>query len=195
VSEVFYPDRLDCMPDKRIFLSRAGARYGRIDESLIHRVNELFLVALEKIEPVVFYSTLSLSLLPEQMIPSNFQNVTAITVFLSTLGSSIDNLISRLTEQQRTFDAFIVDSWASESLEKLNERFDHLLRERFGKGTMRFSPGYGNVDLRMNGYIVRELLKVDQVKVLDSGVMIPRKTTTCMIGWFDEKRRVPENVE
>jgi len=183
------------MPDKRIFLSRAGARYGRIDESLIHRVNELFLVALEKIEPVVFYSTLSLSLLPEQMIPSNFQNVTAITVFLSTLGSSIDNLISRLTEQQRTFDAFIVDSWASESLEKLNERFDHLLRERFGKGTMRFSPGYGNVDLRMNGYIVRELLKVDQVKVLDSGVMIPRKTTTCMIGWFDEKRRVPENVE
>ncbi|HBJ81770.1 MAG TPA: methionine synthase, partial [Pseudothermotoga sp.] len=24
----------------------------------------------------------------------------------------------------------------------------------------------------------------DQVKVLESGVMIPRKTTTCMIGWL-----------
>jgi len=49
---------------------------------------------------------------------------------------------------------------------------------------MRFSPGYGDVDIRMNHYIVKELIKVEKVKVLSSGEMVPRKTTTCMIGWY-----------
>jgi len=55
------------------------------------------------------------------------------------------------------------------------------------RGTMRFSPGYGNVDVRWNKYIV-ELLNVEGIEVLSSGIMLPRKTTTCMIGWYDEKR-------
>ncbi len=188
MSEVFHPDRLDCMPDKKIFLARAGARYGKIDEYFIHRVNQLFLIALDKIQPVVYYNTFDVFELPIQIIPSSFKNIKKMTIFLSTLGSEIDLLISQLADQQRTFDAFIVDSWASEALETLNERFDQSLRERFGEGTMRFSPGYGDIDLRTNKYLVEELLKVDRVRVLESGVMIPRKTTTCMIGWFYEKK-------
>lgn len=186
--EIYYPSKVDCMPDKRIFLARAGARYGRIEETLIHRVNELFLKSLETIEPVVYHTTEEITSLPKEVIPSIFEAVNQVTIFLSTLGSSIDLLISQLAENEKTFDAFIVDSWASEALEALNEHFDRSLRERFGKGTMRFSPGYGNVDLRVNAYIVKELLKVDQVQVLSSGVMVPRKTTTCMIGWCYEKR-------
>lgn len=186
--EIFHPDKVDCMPDKRIFLARAGARYGRIDEDFIHRVNELFLMALEKIEPIVYYSTCDISLLPKEAIPTTFGSVKRMTIFLSTLGSTIDELISQLIEKGNTFDGFIVDSWASEALETLNERFHLMLRERFGKGTMRFSPGYGSVDLRVNRYIVKEFLKVDQVTVLESGVMIPRKTTTCMVGWFDDQK-------
>ncbi|WP_198407761.1 methionine synthase [Thermotoga profunda] len=188
MSEVFYPGKLDCMPDKKIFLARAGARYGKLDEDFIHRVNELFLIALEKIEPVVYYRTSDLSILPKEIIPSSFGNIKKMTIFLSTLGSAVDTLISQLSEQGKTFDAFIIDSWASEALETLNENFDQSLRERFGMGTMRFSPGYGNVDLRINKYIVKEFLGVDQVTVLDSGVMVPRKTTTCMVGWFNEEK-------
>lgn len=188
MSEVFYPDKLDCMPDKKIFLARAGARYGKIDEDFIHRVNELFLIALEKIEPIVYYNTSSVSMLIKEIIPSDFGNIKRMTIFLSTLGSAIDTLISELAECDNTFDAFIVDSWASEALETLNEKFDLMLRERYGKGTMRFSPGYGNVNLKVNAYIVKELLKVDKVIVLESGVMVPRKTTTCMVGWFDEEK-------
>jgi len=187
-AEIYYPNRVDCMPDKKVFLARAGARNGRIEETLIHRVNELFLKALETIEPVVYYTTEEITSLPEEIIPSIFEVVEQVTIFLSTLGFSIDLLISQLAENGKTFDALIVDSWASEALETLNEHFDRSLREKFGKGTMRFSPGYGNVDLRVNTYIVKELLKVDQVQVLSSGVMIPRKTTTCMIGWCYEKR-------
>jgi len=78
----------------------------------------------------------------------------------------------------------LLDAWASEALEALNESFDKELRQKFGEGTMRFSPGYGDVDIRMNQYIVKELIRVENVRVLSSGEMVPRKTTTCMIGWY-----------
>jgi hypothetical protein len=36
----------------------------------------------------------------------------------------------------------------------------------------------------MNRYIVEEFLGLESVRALKSGALVPRKTTTCMIGWF-----------
>jgi cobalamin-dependent methionine synthase I len=117
-------------------------------------------------------------------MPESFSQAKKISVFLSTLGPDIVKLVDEYTKAGKVFDAFLLDSWASESLEALNDSFDRKLREEFGEGTRRFSPGYGKVDVRMNRYIVEELLEVDSVKVLESGFLVPRKTTTCMIGWL-----------
>jgi D-ribose pyranose/furanose isomerase RbsD len=47
---------------------------------------------------------------------------------------------------------------------------------------MRFSPGYGDLHITVNK-IYAELLGVtDKITVLDTGLMIPRKTTTCIAG-------------
>jgi|UPI0003218710 hypothetical protein len=183
--QTYKPEKEECMPDKRIFLARAGAKYSTLArDQLIKKINSLFLEAYDQIDPVVWYSFFEKSELPKELIPDTFENVGKITIFLSTLGKKIDMLIEYYSDSGKTFESLIVDSWASESLEKLNENVDRKFREQFGAGTMRFSPGYGNVDMRMNKYIVERLLRADQVKVLESGVMIPRKTTTCMIGWL-----------
>lgn len=186
MAKVYVPEKATCMPDKKVFLARAGARYAFLvkEKEFMERANRLFLEGFSHIDPVIYYITSDSQTLLPQLLPSIFQGVKQVTVFLSTLGEEIDNLISSYLNRGKTFDAFLLDAWASEALEALNESFDKELRQKFGEGTMRFSPGYGDVDIRMNQYIVKELIRVENVRVLSSGEMVPRKTTTCMIGWY-----------
>ncbi|KUK02964.1 MAG: Vitamin B12 dependent methionine synthase, activation domain protein [Thermotoga sp. 50_1627] len=187
--ELYVPKIEEYMPDKAVFLARTRARYknivGEID--LLVRFNELFLQGLRISRPIVHHRVCPIEELPGALIPDSFSGAKQVSLFLSTLGKNIDELINSLLEEDKTHDAAVLDAWASEALETLNEAFDRKLRQRFGDGTMRFSPGYGNVDVRWNRYIV-ELLKVEDVEVLSSGIMLPRKTTTCMIGWYDAKK-------
>lgn len=191
--ELYIPKVEEYMPDKTVFLARLRTRYKNIvgEIELLVRFNELFLEGLKVSKPFVCHDVFPLEELPSELIPRSFAGVRRVSIFLSSLGKDIDESIDRLLQQGRTHDAAVLDAWASEALESLNEAFDRKLREKFGKGTMRFSPGYGEVDVRWNGYIVK-LLKVEGVEVLKSGIMVPRKTTTCMIGWYDEEKRVSE---
>lgn len=190
--EKHLPEAHECMPDKRVLFARLGTRYtAQInDHDFIHRINALFLTALKQIDPAVYHVTIDAETMPIEAIPSTFGDVKKISIFLSTLGIRFDKAIQQLLDQSKTFEATVMDAWGSEALETLNKKFDSFLRNRFGKGTMRFSPGYGNVDIRANRYIVKELLKLSEITVLDTGVMIPRKTTTCMIGWYCEENRI-----
>ncbi|AEH50621.1 methionine synthase [Pseudothermotoga thermarum] len=181
----YFPEKFEYMPDKKIFLARAGTRYSKIDDpAFLQKINELFLLALTEVKPVVYHETVPIEVLPEQAIPIVFKGVKRVTVFASTLGKDFDELVEDYSKKD-VFSAFILDSWGSEAVEKLNESFDKLLRSRFKEGTMRFSPGYGNVDVRMNKYFVKDLLKVEEIEVLESGILIPRKSTVCMIGWYE----------
>jgi len=186
VAKVYVPEKATCMPDKKVFLARAGARYAFLvkEKDFMERANRLFLEGFSHIDPVIYYITSDSQTLLPQLLPSIFQGVKQVTVFLSTLGGEIDNLLSSYLNRGKTFDAFLIYAWAAEALEALNESFDKELRQKFGEGTMRFSPSYGDVDIRMNQYIVKELIRVENVRVLSSGEMAPRKTTTCMIGWY-----------
>ena len=79
----------------------------------------------------------------------------------------------------------LLDAWASEAIEALNSTFDEKLRKQFGQGTRRFSPGYDDIDIRKNYDIVKNLLKTDIVTVnQNTGIITPRKSTICMIGWY-----------
>ncbi|WP_241240589.1 methionine synthase [Thermotoga sp. Ku-13t] len=186
--ELYVPKLEEYMPDKAVFLARLRTRYRNVvaETDMLVRFNELFLEGLKVSKPIVHHAVFPVEELPSSLVPRSFNGVKRVSLFLSTLGKEIDELVNSLLEENRTYDAAVIDAWASEALEALNDAFDRKLRERFGKGTMRFSPGYGDVDIRWNRYIV-ELLRVGNVEVLDSGVMVPRKTTTCMIGWYDEE--------
>lgn len=182
----YVPEKSECMPKKNILFARAGVRYSRgvEDVELLRRTNALFLEGLNLINPVIHYKTVLREELPVKLVPESFGETKRLTVFLSTLGFGIVERVDEYACAGRVFDAFLLDSWASESLEALNDSFDRQLRQEFGEGTRRFSPGYGKVDVRMNRYIVEEFLGLESVRALKSGALVPRKTTTCMIGWF-----------
>jgi len=190
LKETYYPEKVHCLPEKRHFLSRAGLPSSKQlpDTDFQRRANEVYLLAIKVIKPVVFHLTAPVDFFPAELLPESFLNIKDMTVFASTLGPSLDDLINELCQKNQSFQALMLDAWGSESVEALNRHFDEWLRKKYGSGTRRFSPGYGRVDIRMNRFIINELLNIEEIRVLESGVMLPRKTTTCLIGWYDEKK-------
>jgi len=181
---IFVPDKTDYMPEKKLFLARAGIRYTEAinDENIMKDVNEIYLLGLECAKPKLFWRTFQRVELPDYSIPSQFAKYNRFLIFTSTLGKEIDQKIEELSKFS-VYLSFLLDSWASESLEKLNDTFEEKFKKENGKAlSMRFSPGYGDLDIRTNKKYV-ELLNLDsEITVLDSGIMIPRKTTTCIAG-------------
>lgn len=192
VKEKLKPDKDWCLPDKKNFWARAGLSLHQqpLSPELIIKANRLYLLALDYIDPLIHTITASVDFFPDSLIPDSFKNIKNLTVFASSLGRRLDDLIEEFSERNQALEVLFLDAWGSESLETLNRNYDHHLREKYGSGTRRFSPGYGSVSLLLNSFIVRELLQIpeQEIEVLGSGVMLPRKTTTCLIGWYDGKK-------
>ncbi|QTA37549.1 methionine synthase [Thermosipho ferrireducens] len=177
----YLPNDIEFMPSKKMIFARLGVRYKNVDQYFNKKVNDIYVEGMKYSKPKVWWKIFDR--VPESIMPEEFSGVKKIVVFVSTLGKHIDVRIDKYMKNNEILNGTILDAWASEALEALNESFDIRLRHMFGEGTRRFSPGYGNVDIRENKTVIR-LMKIESIKVFESGVMIPRKTTTCMIGWW-----------
>ncbi len=191
--EKYKPDRFLCIPEKKYFLRRAGfpnlaAFYKRADSKLQNNILYVYNQGLQIISPALFHLTEKTVRLPAALIPEKFSRADYFSIFVSTLGSAFDEFINHLLESGNILNAFLLDAWGSEALETLNRRFDEQLRRQRGPGTKRFSPGYLNIDIRLNRWLIEELLQIQEIKVLESGLLVPRKSTVCLIGWFNEKK-------
>jgi hypothetical protein len=181
--DVYIPEAFEIMPQKRFYLLRAGFKgtTHSINDKLKEEINNVYLYGLELSKPKVVFNTLPVDILANSLIPHSFKGVKLITFFASTLGKDIDNFISNSNMLIST----LLDAWASEAIEALNSTFDEKLRKQSGHGTRRFSPGYDDIDIRKNYDIVKNLLKTDIVTVnQNTGIITPRKSTICMIGWY-----------
>lgn len=185
MAEIYIPQNYEIMPQKKFYLLRAGfdGKKLEVNEKLKGEINRIYLLGLKLASPKAIIESFKVDSIPVDLIPKSFVGVKSITFFASTLGEEIDNYISN----SNVLSSMLMDAWASESLEAFNESIDKSLREKFRKGTRRFSPGYSDIDIRKNWDIVNLILKTNLVKVnKNTGIIIPRKSTICMIGWYDE---------
>ncbi|MCK4257860.1 MAG: hypothetical protein KAX49_02720 [Halanaerobiales bacterium] len=189
-TKLYIPKSDEIMPSKRAYFFRAGFKGNPIvlDDIMRNLANSIYARGLEISEGRLFYKTMPIEEIPKLVngmiiIPEIFKNIKSITFFVSTLGKKIDQAIEDYLAQQKVLQATLLDAWASEALEELNQSFDAWLRDQSGEGTRRFSPGYGDVDIRVNNFIL-DLLEVDSVCAsLETGILLPRKSTVCMIGF------------
>lgn len=185
--QIYIPLKTECLPDIKIILSRCKvpffAQINNID--LIKRINNLYYHSFNIFEPKIYFNSFNLTENVENIIPQQFNKIAKFTIFIATLGEEFDQFISNFADKNEIFDAFIADAWGSEAVESVNRKFDKYIRSISGfKGTRRFSPGYMNIDIKMNKYIVENLFNLKSIKVYETGVMYPRKTTICLIGWY-----------
>jgi len=182
--QIFIPEKYQYMPSKKIFLARAGMIYSKAiaDEKLLEIANKIYLKGLEVAKPFVYWDVFKKDQLPESAIPGKFKQYDIFLVFISTLGETLDEEIEKFS-QTSTLEAMLLDAWGSEAIEKLNDTFEQIFKSQNNCDlTMRFSPGYGDLNITVNKTYVELLGVTDKIIVLDTGLMIPRKTTTCIAG-------------
>ena len=109
------------------------------------------------------------------------------SLVLLTLGPGVDDMLSRASAGGDALLAFLADGVASELAEFCVRSVDQGLRdERPGlRGGARISPGFGDLPLRLNAWLV-DRLGGGEVGVSvrpDSFALVPRKTVTAIIAW------------
>ena len=114
-----------------------------------------------------------------------------ILVCATTLGNQVDQLIRR--EGVMSISAMVlIDTAAMEVVEEhLNNWMASIKEEEAFKGyyfSNRFSPGYGDMPLTMQEDILQELQCQKQIglTVSDSGILLPKKSVTAIIGLYDQ---------
>lgn len=110
-----------------------------------------------------------------------------IVLMAATLGAASEQLLLR-AQARSPGDALILDAVLSAAIEGLLDKQEaDMRRELAGQGlylTDRYSPGYGDMPLAQTREICA-VLQADRaigLTVARSGIMIPRKSVTCVMG-------------
>lgn len=125
-------------------------------------------------------------------IKKHIEKCEKIILFAATLGAGVDNAI-RKEELRNMGDALIMDSAASALIEAVCDSIEARFRENYSKEnkylTFRFSPGYGDlpIGIQRKFVAVTDAAKRIGLNVSESGIMIPRKSVTAIIGVSDQK--------
>lgn len=116
-------------------------------------------------------------------------------LMIATIGSGADELISKL-QITNMVDALITDFCASSLVESLADNFESKLKVDILKDgeffTDRFSPGYGDLPITIQKQFC-EVLDAQRkvgVAVTSSGMMIPKKTITAIIGIANKPQKM-----
>lgn len=126
----------------------------------------------------------------------NLKNCERAVLFGATLGTAVDRLITRagLTDMARSVAlqacaAALLEDYCDKMQEKLAEE----LEKEGGYLRPRFSPGYGDFDIRFQEPIMRMLDCAKQIglSMTDGCMMTPTKSVTAVIGISPVKERCP----
>jgi len=115
------------------------------------------------------------------------KNSFAVIFMAVTIGSGLENLAGQYTKEKQFESALVLDTIGSEAAEAsanaLNSYLLTLARQAKKSLTQRFSPGYGDLPLKFQKDMFKELSLEGLNIVLDKKfILFPRKTVTAILG-------------
>ena len=122
-----------------------------------------------------------------QAIAALLHDCELCAIFCATVGNDIEALIRKWQLKDLAF-ASMLDACASSAVESLCDSVENELKQEYGAQglhlTDRFSPGYGDLPLSIQPDFCAALDTARKigVSVSESGIMIPRKSVTAIIG-------------
>ncbi|WP_455542793.1 vitamin B12 dependent-methionine synthase activation domain-containing protein [Intestinibacter sp.] len=193
--------------DKSEVLRYLGHNGQEIDNDLNLRINQCIQETKNEIDTKYVYETYDIRknldlntvefentnlILKSKDISELFRDCDKCILMCATLGFNIEKNIRRYSYNDLT-KGIIVDACATTSIEEICDLIqDNILQEVCEEGkslTMRYSPGYGDLDISANRDILNVLdahRKIG-VTVTNTGIMLPRKTVVALIGITNNK--------
>lgn len=187
----------DDIPEILRYLEYSGQE---ISDSLKSQIDECILAVNKSVRPKFVLQEFDMkengdfpdecSFLSGEDIKRHLKNCHKIILFAATLGIELENTIRRASIKN-VADSVIMDSCASTLIEVFCDTIDSRLRLKYNDFylTTRYSPGYGDLPISVQKDFTR-LLDTSRkigINVSDSGIMIPRKSVTAIIGVSKEE--------
>ncbi len=128
---------------------------------------------------------------PSSNLCKNLCECKKAIVFCATVGIELDRLIKKY-ERIAPSKAVMLHAFGSERVEALCDAFCDDIKAEYGKFGMkccaRFSPGYGDFDIKFQKDIFRalDIPKNIGVSLNDNLFMTPSKSVTAIIGLKEE---------
>lgn len=121
----------------------------------------------------------------------------SIVIIAITLGMKAEQLIKREMLRNPS-KGLILNAIASEFVEKCaNEACKEITRESVKYRNTRFSPGYGDLSLKVQGKIIKALDTERQIGLYsnDSFLLLPSKSITAFFGLFETKKSLKKSCK
>ena len=121
-------------------------------------------------------------------VPELLKDCSRVILMAATLGNEAERLLRR-SQIRDMSDAVILDAAASAAVENVCDNLCEDLEEYFAPGflTDRFSPGYGDFPFAQQRefFDVLDITRQIGVSLSESGLMLPQKSVTALIGVAD----------
>lgn len=116
-------------------------------------------------------------------LASNLAGCDKAVIFSATIGIGIDRCISKYSRISPS-RAYCIQAIGTERIECLCDVFNHEIKTKFGDTALRFSPGYGDLEISIQKDILRLLNSHKNIglTVTESMMMSPSKSVTAFIG-------------
>lgn len=193
--------------DKSEVLRYLGHNGQKIDNDLNFKINQCIKETKKEIDTKYVYQIYNIKndlnlntvqfentnlILKSKDVSELLRNCDKCVLMCATLGFNIEKNIRRYSYNNLT-KGIIIDACATTSIEEVCDLVqDSILDDISKEGkslTMRYSPGYGDLDISANRDILNVLdahRKIG-VTVTNTGIMIPRKSVVALIGITNKK--------
>lgn len=172
-----------------------------IDEEIQKLIDEVKFSALSIIEPKGLYIELPIQVrediviltfgtkeysMRSKRLARRLKGSISAFIFIVTIGKALEEKISELIKKGEYTKALVFDAVGSAYVEGLAEEAQKFLKTLLKSNEdliARFSPGYGDLDLKSQS-VFFEILRPERIGVVlkSSYMMIPRKTVTAISG-------------
>lgn len=173
-----------------------------IDEKTSNLINKLIEQGKNLCEPKAVYADYPVKTVGEHFVVlegSGFDilgkssahhlwNAKKVTLFAVTIGPKLEKQIAEFTKNANIASAAILDAVGSSAVEScanyLSDMIDTNAKKNGYKTIRRFSPGYGDWELREQRGLLSQLNALQiGIALTDSFLMQPEKSVSGVIGW------------
>jgi len=178
--------------DRRIFI-RLG--YGTSSGNVNNQTKERVFKAKNKlpslIQPAAVFKILDYEATNKHAI---FKDAKKVILCICTIGIGLEDASSKLIEKDAILDGLILDTLGSEAAEDVARQTDkhiaNIAKEMNLWPSKRFSPGYSIWDIQEQAYLFKVLPAEDiGVRLTDSFMMVPRKSVSFRINFYEDKNK------
>ena len=177
--------------DRRETLRYLGGSGVKINAEMERLMDECESQLLESARPRFIYKTVALpypELTAGEDIRRHLRGCTRAAVLAATLGTEVDRLI-RVAQIDDMAKAVVLDSMAGVAVEQVCDQIDALIAKKYPDCflTYRYSPGYGDYPIELQGAFLRLLDAPRKIglSLSESCMLIPSKSVTAVIGLSD----------